>query len=326
MTADGSAGHGGGPGAGADLGADAGAGAHPGKRRLRVLLIVIGAAAVLVVGAGAGGRSFARAGIYPAPAVPVGPPPAGITEIRLPGGGTEVSVAWTQARIPAEAPTLGAVTAGARAPVLLYLHGNGENLATMERRGTIGRLGGLDAAAWVALDYPGYGRSSGEPSEAALIDAAERALGWIGGRYPGHPVVVVGRSLGAAVAVGLAARGSDRIMGLVLFSPFSTLEDVAARIYPRWLVRLLVADRYPSVALAPRVGAPAYVVHGERDELVPIDQGRRLCQRLPRCLAFVPVPGAGHNDLMNAEEPWRAVADLLAMLTPAAPHEAVRAW
>ena len=247
--------------------------------------------------------------LYPAPRLRVGEPPPGLTELTIdaePGVRTEPGahlVAWA-----------GGDRATPGRPAALFLHGNGENLETMRRAGLFARLDRLDAA-YLALDYPGYGRSGGEPGEAALVAGAEAALDRLRVLHPGRPLVVVGWSLGAAVAVQLAARRPAALDGVVLLSPWSRLADTAAAHFPGLVVRPLVGDRYDSLAAAPQVTAPALVIHGERDHIIPARQGEQLAAALGERdgveTRWVPVAGAGHNDLLGQEVVWAELAHFL---------------
>ncbi|HEX2252687.1 MAG TPA: alpha/beta hydrolase, partial [Thermoanaerobaculia bacterium] len=107
-----------------------------------------------------------RHNLFPAPAVRVPPPPAALDEVVLESAAGDHVVCWAG----------GASTAGTR-PVALLFHGNGENLETMRRARLYAALGRL-RLAWLAVDYPGYGRSTGEPSEESLAAAADAALAW----------------------------------------------------------------------------------------------------------------------------------------------------
>ena len=252
-----------------------------------------------------------RSMIYPAPPVPVPEPPPGLTEVTLESADGTTLVAWAG---PAEPPA-------PDRPAVLLFHGNGENLATMHRSGLFAQLDELEVA-YLAVDYPGYGRSGGEPGEESLVAGAEAALARLREMHPDRPLVVLGWSLGAAVAMQLAARdeGSDRpLAGLILLSPWSRLADTAAAHFPGPLVRPLLGGRYDSVAAAPATTAPALLVHGARDRIIPVEQGRELAEAMearPRGAArWVEVPGAGHNDLLAHEEPWREMAAFLDRLS-----------
>lgn len=246
--------------------------------------------------------------VYPAPAVSVSDPPRPLRSVEWSlADGSRIS-AWVHDD-PGAPPGR---------PVVLFLHGNGENLETMRRAGLFEELLALDVP-FVALDYPGYGRSSGAPSESSLLEAGSVALEWMHQRFADRPRVVVGWSLGAAVAVGLVAANPDRCDGLVAMSAWTSLADVGASHFPRWLVEIAVADRYESTVAAERVTCPGLVIHGSRDQIIPVDQGREVGRVLGA--EWLEVPSAGHNDLLSHDIVWRRLDDFLASIQDSTPPE-----
>ncbi len=179
----------------------------------------------------------------------------------------------------------------------LYLHGNGGNLTHR-----IHRIRAITAAgsALLILDYRGYGKSEGRPTEKGLYADAEagyRRLAGLG--YDPRHIVVHGESLGTAVAVDLAARLPCG--GVILEAPFTSARDVAARVLP--LLGPLVIRSYDSRGKIGRLRAPLLVIHGDRDEVIPFEMGRALFAAAPEPKAFWAVAGAGHNDLAETAGP-----------------------
>lgn len=235
---------------------------------------------------------FLRRMLYPAPPVAVGAPPAGLAEVELPIGGGERAVAWA-----------GGAGAAAGGPVAIFFHGNGENLETMRRAGLFAELARLEVR-YLAVDYPGYGRSGGVPSEESLLAAAEAALDWAEAEHPGRPVVACGWSLGAAVAVQLAARHPERIAALALLAPWTRLSDVAVDHFPLPFLHGRLAGHFDSLTVAPRLSLPVLVVHGARDAIIAVEQGERLAGALGGRPRWVRIDRAGHNDLLAHDEVW----------------------
>jgi pimeloyl-ACP methyl ester carboxylesterase len=236
---------------------------------------------------------FVRQSIYPAPRVLVPPAPAPLEEVGfdLPTGERIVAWAYADPELPAGRP------------VVVFFHGNGENLATMSLSGTFDELARL-RVAWIAVDYPGYGRSTGDPSEEGVMAAADAAVNWLRERHPGRPLVLCGWSLGAATAIGTAARHPEHVRGLIALSPWTSLPDVARLHFPGFLVKSMLRERYDSLAAAQKVRVPALVIHGEVDNLIPAAQGREVAAAFPQPARWVPVPSAGHNDLLARDEVW----------------------
>ncbi len=235
--------------------------------------------------------------LYPAPPIPVpSPPPGPIEELYLDTSNSGKVSVWFVAPEALDPSR----------PAALFFHGNGENLETMRMAGLYEDLMGLEIG-FAAIDYPGYGRSSGRPSEGSLTEAGEVAWAWLERQFPSRPRVLCGWSLGAAVALRLAADHPDRVDAIVAMSAWTSLPDVATVHFPKWLVNLSLRERYASLALANRITAPSLVIHGARDRIIPAEQGRRLAEALEGS-RWVEVPGAGHNDLLSRPEVWDELA------------------
>lgn len=174
---------------------------------------------------------------------------------------------------------------------ILFLHGNAGNAS--HRLPNAAQLAELGAHVLVP-DYRGYGLSEGAPSEQGVYADARSSLTWLAGEggIPESRIVLFGRSLGGAVAVDLA---QDRALaGVVLESTFSSVADVVDLVLPLPLGRL-VRGRWDSAAKIARVRVPLLFFHGERDEVIPIELGRRLFAAAPDPKAFEAIPRAGHN-------------------------------
>lgn len=242
--------------------------------------------------------------IYPIPPLAVGPPTPPLRDVRLASPQEEIVAGWfLEPSVDTVAPY-----------AVLFLHGNGENLETLRRGGLIEPLLALRAPILI-IDYPGYGNSGGEPSEASLTEAALRALAWLGEALPEHRVVIMGWSLGAALALRAASSGSVQVMGVVAMSPWTSLTEVASLHFPAWMVRVALRERYDSLGAAARVRCPSLVIHGGADAIIPAEQGRRLAGSL-RNSHWVEIQAAGHNDLLAFPEVWNEIARFLHRIAP----------
>jgi len=191
--------------------------------------------------------------------------------------------------------TATAMPQGAPGAVVLFFLGNFEDLRSgVNWADTFAKFG----VAAVVQEYPGYGDSEGEPSVASFLAAAEDGakLAKDMARGLGVPMVAGGSSLGTFSAVHVAARGD--VERLLLFAPPGSLEEVAKLRYWFLPVSLLLTHRFDSFAEAKDVRAQVLVLHGDRDEVVPMAQGKRLSEALNG--EFLTAKGFGHNDLFYA--------------------------
>jgi uncharacterized protein len=241
--------------------------------------------------------------VYPAPPVRVpSPPPEPFEEVWLDSGGVQLSAWW----LPPPDGRPGA-------PVALMLHGNGENLETMRRAGLFHDFQGLGVGV-LALDYPGYGRSGGTSREDDIIAGTDVAWSWLEQRAGDRPKALVGWSLGAAVAIEVAARRGEAVDGLVLLSPWDSLEAVARAHFPGPMVGWLLRERYDSVEAAGSVAASTLVIHGADDRIIPVELGRAVYEALPEPKLWVELPGVGHNDLLAQPVVWHELGRFLGSL------------
>jgi len=175
---------------------------------------------------------------------------------------------------------------------LIYFGGNAEAVAYQGDDFTTL----LPHATAYLVDYRGYGASTGEPSEAAFYRDALAVYDAIEGRY--DAVHVVGRSLGTGVATYLASRRPvDR---LVLVTPYDSVAEVAAALYPAYPVSLMLRERYDSLSRAADLTARTLVVLAGQDRVVPPEHGRRLAAAMrPDLVSVHEIPEASHYDVMD---------------------------
>jgi len=129
-------------------------------------------------------------------------------------------------------------------------------------------------------------------------------------------VVYFGQSLGSAVAIELATRRSPR--GLIIETPFTSMQEMAAGILPGPLT-YLVPRRFDNLDRIPKIRCPMLFIHGDRDEVVPYEQGRRLFDAAHAPKTFVTIAGARHNDafLVDTDRYFDAVRQFLDSLAGA---------
>lgn len=176
-------------------------------------------------------------------------------------------------------------------PVVMYFQGNGGGLDLRAHRFAKLAAEGLGI---LALNYRGYGGSSGRPTEEGLLRDAEAAYQFAAARYAPDRIVPWGESLGTGVAVALAA--THPVARVLLESPFTSTADIAASIYWFIPVRLLMHDQFRSDERIAKVAAPVLVLHGARDMVIPIRFGERLYELIRAPKRFIRLAEAGHND------------------------------
>ncbi|AOK18935.1 alpha/beta hydrolase [Burkholderia cepacia] len=167
---------------------------------------------------------------------------------------------------------------------------------------------------WRAIlaEYPGYGPRGGTPGEETLVADAQQTI-VLAHRLYDSPLLAVGESLGAGVAAAAGSRERDSIAGLMLITPWDTLEHVAAHHYPWAPVKWLLRDRYDSVAHLASFGRPVLVVVAERDSIVPARFGEALYDALADPKQLIVVKSAEHNDWIGRVDDtwWRDAMGLL---------------
>ena len=182
---------------------------------------------------------------------------------------------------------------------VLFCHGNGGNLSHRGRVLThwIKEIG----VAVLIFDYPGYGQSSGEPSEDGCYAAGDAAYDWLNqvAKVPAERILLYGGSLGGGIATDLASRRSYR--ALVLVATFSSFPDVAQARFPWLPCRWLVRNRYDNIGKLAHCRGPVFIAHSPQDGLIPFAQGERLFAVAPEPKCFFPMPNYHHNDLPTAD-------------------------
>jgi pimeloyl-ACP methyl ester carboxylesterase len=176
--------------------------------------------------------------------------------------------------------------------VVLILHGNAGSIAL--RLDWLRMFHDLGYASLI-VDYRGYGRSSGTPSEQGTYEDAGLAWNHLtqARGFAARDIVLLGESLGGPIAAHLAARESPR--ALILHSTFTSVPDVAAQIYPFLPVRWIGRFDYDTRAYLRRVRSPVVVAHSPGDEIIAYSHGQALYAAAPEPKVFIELSG-GHNE------------------------------
>jgi uncharacterized protein len=194
-------------------------------------------------------------------------------------------------------------------PLILYFGGNADDVLYSADKLRASNLGSV-----LAFNYRGYGRSTGEPSQASLYEDALSIYDYaIGHGASPKQIVLVGRSLGSGVATMLAAHRS--VAAVVLITPFDSLASVGAGHYPFFPVRLILRHPFPSDEWARDARAPVLILAAELDQIVPPVHAQRLFDRWAGPKQFHLLEGVGHNDIDFHRNYFPLIEDFIAERT-----------
>jgi len=192
--------------------------------------------------------------------------------------------------------------AGKASPTILFFHGNGEIVADYDDLGPLYTNKGIN---FLPVDYRGYGRSAGSPTVTAMMADAvvifDFVARWLDTNGYSGPLIVMGRSLGSASALMLAANRQERIAGLIIESGFAYITP---------LIRLLGVNP-DTIGFHAQWDAfnleniqsftkPTLIIHAQFDHIIPFGDGQALHDRAPAGdKQLLMIPGANHNDILQ---------------------------
>ena len=192
--------------------------------------------------------------------------------------------------------------AGKSSPNILFFHGNGEIVADYDDLGPIYNRMGIN---FLPVDYRGYGRSTGTPTVSAMMKDCHVVLAyvtdWLRDKGYTGSLITMGRSLGSACALELAATHGERISGLIIESGFA---------FAGPLLTLLGLDPdrlgfkeergFGNLAKIQSFTKPTLIIHAEKDHIIPFSDGEALYDACPASdKTFLKIPGANHNDILS---------------------------
>ena len=181
--------------------------------------------------------------------------------------------------------------------VVLYFHGNGQNISRYAAHAPLFTKNNY--AVWM-IDYPGYGKSTGERSEKMLYEWALIFYKLANANFPKEKIILYGRSLGTGIAAQLASVRDCK--ALILEAPYYSLPALAGTKAPVYPVNLMIRYKLPTWKYLQDVTAPVTIFHGVEDGLIPISQAERLQPFLKKGDQLVRVDSAGHNNVMYFDQ------------------------
>jgi len=185
-------------------------------------------------------------------------------------------------------------------PTILFFYGNATILAyCLDLCQTWRHMG----ANVLGVEYPGYGLSSGKPSEQAFYAAADAAYDYLLSRndIDKTKIVPAGLSLGSGVAVDLASRKS--VAGLILFAPYTSLDDLGRTLIPWMPTNLILEHHFLSADKIKSLTIPILIIHGKLDTTIPARMSRELAAAATKAKVTTLFVESGHNDLFVSGQP-----------------------
>lgn len=186
-------------------------------------------------------------------------------------------------------------------PNILFFHGNGEIVEDYNSIGPIYNEHGLN---FLAVDYRGYGRSSGTPTASSMMRDAhvvfKDVARWVkDGGYTG-PILVMGRSLGTACAIELMVSFEEDIKGLIIESGFAKTVSLLNTLgVDTQALGITEAEGFKNVQKIEQVTKPTLQIHGHYDQIIPVMSAELLqAHCAARSKEFHMIPGADHNNIL----------------------------
>lgn len=195
-------------------------------------------------------------------------------------------------------------------PIVLYFGGNGENSSTriLRNLSTNKERKPFEKCNFICFDYPGYGKSSGSPSEASFKQYGTIVYDWAKKAYPDSPIIVMGFSIGTGVANYVASQRD--VDGMILMAPYADGYDLYNNQMGIFYgpLRLLVTYKMEAAKFAEEIAVCPLVFATPEDTMVPYESSRRLMEQYPNGSEFVTIEGITHNDFWSSDEVLQKLA------------------
>lgn len=190
--------------------------------------------------------------------------------------------------------------------LILYFHGNADNLQRWGKYAVDFTKLGYDI---LMMDYRGYGKSTGKPTERDLYKDALTVFRWSEANLKYERLIFYGRSLGSAVASNLATAVTPDL--LILETPFDELKGAVYEPIRPLLYFLPLHSNFPNKTFLPKVSCRKVIIHGTKDQVVPISSALRLKPLLQEGDQFEIIEGGSHRNLRDFESFHKVLAEAL---------------
>ena len=174
--------------------------------------------------------------------------------------------------------------------LIIYYGGNAEDIFYGAEQ--FRRYG--DTAA-LLVNYRGYGGSSGSPGEKELFADALEIFDEIQSNYAPKKIFLMGRSLGSGIASYVGAH--RKTSGIILITPFDSIESLARRQFPFLPVSFLLQHKFRSIDYVQQFSAPALIIYGGKDRIVPMASTRKLIEKIKDEPTVIFIEEAEHNNI-----------------------------
>jgi uncharacterized protein len=192
--------------------------------------------------------------------------------------------------------------------LVIYFHGNTRSIKGWAKYSRDFTVHGYDV---LMIDYRGFGKSKGKRSETAMKKDAQHVYNKMryDFKYPENKIIIYGRSLGSGFAAKLASSNKPKL--LILDAPYYSFSSLTNRYLPFLPISILLRFKIRTDQWLKYCRSPIFIIHGNKDRLIPLSSSVRLAKVAPLNTILVPIYGGGHNDLPSFEEYHRVLKDIL---------------
>lgn len=221
----------------------------------------------------------------------------------------EFAFDYEELNFPIEEGSINAIharTEGERKGVVLYFHGNADNLNRWGHVSSDFLRRDYDV---IMMDYRGFGKSDGKATEKNMYEDASTIYNYALKDYRPEEIILYGRSLGSGVASDLAS--SVKANKLLLETPFYSIPDVVKEKYPFVLLVVNMNFQFPNFQNIEQLDIPVHIFHGTKDKIVPYKSADKLRKLLKEHDSFLTIPGGGHKDLPTFSSYQERLSEIL---------------